>query len=195
MMDIYQILDFSPTQPPSPVEFISKITILLTIWISIISIVKITCQSLATVMWSRPIPATRAFLPSKLPHPNPPGGAVPFDVPLLKASTEQIVAFMAFRGHGEEEGWSEKEMLKKMGGADHTTRARESVLQLVANSAAAYKGELYEERFMKWVDDHFRLKLPNLRYPYVDRHWCVHFALSCLDINTSDCIVFLRVSF
>ena len=84
------------------------------------------------------------------------GSAIPFDVPLMKATDEQIVAFMKFRG---KETWPDEK------------QSRDFALRQVAHAAAEYKGFLYEERTMKWIDDHFRLRLKNLSYPYVDRHW------------------------
>ena len=121
---------------------------MLAVWISILTFVKYASNAIATIFWSQPIPIDAASIPSKLPHPNPSGGAIPFDIPLGKATNKQIQTFMIFRGNS----------------------GRES-MQQVANCAAEYKGLLYEERSMKWIDDHFRLKLPNLKYPYVDRHW------------------------
>ena len=155
------ILDFSTDHVPSPTEFSLKLAFMIAVWISILGAIKKACLALAKVLWSHPIPLPSASIPSTLPHKNPPGSAIPFDIPLLKASDEQIETFMSFRGKA---GWFEKNSSKGEG-------EREWALQRVASCSAAYKGELYEERTMKWIDDHFRLKLPHLKYPYVDRHW------------------------
>jgi hypothetical protein len=45
------------------------------------------------------------------------------------------------------------------------------LLQDVANGAAEYKGLLYQERLMMWINDHFPLRKTNLKYPYVGAHW------------------------
>ena len=148
------MINFSTSQSPTATEFLFKLTTLLTGWICIISVVERISRTIAAIFWSKPIPIDKASIPSKLPHPNPPGSAVPFDIPLLKATDAQIQAFMDFRG-----------MPGKYAGIDKNT------LQQVANSAAAYKGWLYQERTMKWIDDHFRLRKSKLNYPYVGVHW------------------------
>ena len=147
-------LDFSTIQSPTAIEFFSRIAILLVVWVCLLELVKRASQSIATIFWTHSMPIDSAMIPSKLPHPNPPGGAIPFDLLLSKASEEQIQAFMEFRG--------------KL--AQHP-KEDQRTLQQVADSAAEYKGLLYQERTMKWIDDHFRLHLSNLKYPYVGRHW------------------------
>lgn len=149
-----KLLDFSSSQCPTTSEFSFRVTIMLTVWIFVLFIVDRITKSFVTFFWNHSIPIDAARIPSKLPHPNPPGGAIPFDIPLLKASDEQIQAFMAFRGKS---GRYQKE--------------DEGALQQVADSAAEYKGLLFQERTMKWIDDHFRLHLSDIKYPYVDRHW------------------------
>jgi len=147
------IPDFSSSQTPATSELLSKLAIMTVAWIVLLSAIEKISSAIATIFWSHSIPIDKASIPSKLPHPNPPGSAVPFDVPLQKATEEQIEAFMAFRG------------ITSAGGGDG------KMLQLVADEAAGYKGLLYQERTMKWIDDHFRLREPNLKYPYVGRHW------------------------
>ena len=156
-------MDFSSSQPPSILEFFTKITVSVLIWMCIISLVKRISHTIATKFCSKPIPINVASIPSKIPHPNPPGSAIPFDIPLLNATDDQIQAFMEFRGGISLLG---EEMNNKPPG-----ERRVIILQHVANSAAEYKGLLYQERAMKWIDDHFRLHKSNLRYPYVGRHW------------------------
>ncbi|KAL3787912.1 hypothetical protein HJC23_000154, partial [Cyclotella cryptica] len=146
-------LDFN-NSVDTPTSFLLKSVFMLVVWVSLLSLTRRSCQAIATIFWSQPIPINSASIPSKLPHPNAPGSAIPFDIPLLKASERDIENFMLF--------------MRKI---NLYTGDNRWLLQDVANSAAAYKGRLYEERAMKWVDDHFRLKLPNLKYPYVDRHW------------------------
>ncbi|KAL9180664.1 hypothetical protein ACHAXT_011117 [Thalassiosira profunda] len=151
-MPIMVHLDFSSTHSPSPGEFLAKIALMSAVWICALFIVKSTGRTIAGIFWSHDVPVDAASIPSKLPHPNQAGSAVPFDIPLLKATDDQIHHFMAFRGLRYQKG-------------------EEGALQHVANSAAQYKGQLYEERTLKWIDDHFRLKLKGLQYPYVDKHW------------------------
>lgn len=152
------MMDFASSQSPPPGEFLSNVAVMVLIWICGLAIVMRCTEAFATLFWSHDIPITEAIIPSTLPHPNPPGGAVPFDVPLLKATDEQIQAFMSFSGI-------------PAAGVHRYNKNDKEVLQHVANSAAAYKGMLYQERTMKWIDDHFRLKKPGLKYPYVGRHW------------------------
>jgi hypothetical protein len=83
------------------------------------------CLVIATMFWSDPIPIKLAFIPSKLPHPNVPGSAIPFDIPLLKASEREIENFMLF--------------IRKV---NTNTGGNHWVLQDVANCAASYKGQL-----------------------------------------------------
>ena len=148
------VIDFSASQPPSAKEFFCRLTAILVAWILILFIVENICKGFASLFWSDPIPIDAAFIPSHLPHPNPPGSAVPFGVPLRKATDEQVQKFMAFRGK-----------------SGRYSKTDEKSLQLVANSAAEYKGLLYQERTMKWIDDHFRLQLKNLKYPYIGQCW------------------------
>lgn len=149
------IMDFSSSKCPTPGDFLLKLVFMLVNWISILSVVEWICKAIALRFWSHSVPIGKASIPSRLPHPNPPGGATPFDVPLAKATDGQIRAFVAFRGMS--------------GGNDNVQD--QTTLQLVANSAAEYKGFLFQERLMNWVDDHFRLKKDNLKFPYVGRHW------------------------
>lgn len=141
-------IDFTSSRAPSIDEFASKVVLMLITWACLLASVKKICQAVARRFWSYPVPISSASIPSKLPHPNPQGSAVPFDIPLMQATNDQIGAFMKFRG----KNWPNDK-------------------QQVAQAAAEYKGILYEERTMKWIDDHFRLRLPKLKYPYVDRHW------------------------
>jgi len=123
-------------------------------WSVVTPLLKHLFQLVLSACCSRPISPTAAWIPSQLPHPNPPGSAVLFDIALTSATDQQIIAFMKYRGRK----WDRNE-----DGAIG--------LRAVVAEAAAYKGELYEERTMKWIDDHFRLKLPSLAYPYVAPHW------------------------
>mmetsp|Transcript_18430 Transcript_18430/g.53144 ORF Transcript_18430/g.53144 Transcript_18430/m.53144 type:complete len:370 (-) Transcript_18430:64-1173(-) len=127
---------------------ITNITVAVCVWIFGLPVLRILLECLVCFLFSEDIPASKACIPARLPHPNPAGSAVLFEVPLKRATDDQICAFMQFRGLEE---WSG--------------------LDAVVYEAAAYKGELYEQRTMKWIDDHFRRKLPNLQYPYVARHW------------------------
>eukprot|EP00984_Skeletonema_dohrnii_P028848 scaffold18997_cov204-Skeletonema_dohrnii-CCMP3373.AAC.5 len=128
---------------------------MLIVWACLLAFVNKLCQAVARKFWSYPVPITSASIPSKLPHPNPQGSAVSFDIPLMQATDEQIGAFMKFRGC---ETWPDEK------------QSRDIALRQVAHAAAEYKGFLYEDRTMKWIDDHFRLRLPKLKYPYVDSH-------------------------
>ena len=148
--------DFTSSQAPAIDEFASKVLFMIVLWPGLLVLVKQMCQAVAHMFWSYPIPIHAAFIPSELPHPNPPGSAVPFDIPLLQATEKQIDGFMKFRGQSL---FQDKQ------------QARDDMLQQVAHAAAGYKGYLYQERTMKWIDDHYRLRLPKLKYPYVDRHW------------------------
>lgn len=148
------MMTFSSSQSPTPVEFFSQITAMAVVWICILSIVERISRSIATIFWCHPIPIEKASIPSQLPHPNPPGSAIPFDIPLSHATDAQIQAFMDFRGIS-----GSYQCLDK------------TKLQQVANSAAEYKGWLYQVRTMQWIDDHFRLRKPKLNYPYVGAHW------------------------
>ena len=159
-------MDFSTSQPPSILDFFTKITVSVLIWICIISLVKRISHTIATKFCSKPIAINVASIPSKIPHPNPPGSAIPFDIPLLNATDDQIQAFMEFRG-----GILSLPLGEEMNNNKPPEERRVIILQHVANSAAEYKGLLYQERAMKWIDEHFRLHKSNLRYPYVGRHW------------------------
>ncbi len=148
-------LDFTSSRAPSIEEFASKVVLMLITWACLLAFVKKIWQAVARRFWSYPVPISSASIPSKLPHPNPQGSAVPFDIPLMQATDDQIGAFMKFRG----KTWLDEKV------------HRDVSLGQVAQAAAEYKGFLYEERTMKWIDYHFRLRLPKLKYPYVDRHW------------------------
>mmetsp|Transcript_27583 Transcript_27583/g.39492 ORF Transcript_27583/g.39492 Transcript_27583/m.39492 type:complete len:287 (-) Transcript_27583:649-1509(-) len=148
--------DFTASRSPSIDEFASKVGLMLITWACLLAFVKKICQAVARRFCSYPVPISTASIPSKLPHPNPQGSAVPFDIPLMQATDDQIGAFMKFRGNTT---WPDEKV------------HRDIALRQVAQAAAEYKGLLYEERTMKWIDDHFRLRLPKLKYPYVDRHW------------------------
>ena len=95
-MPIMVHLDFSSTHSPSPGEFLAKIALMSAGWICALSIVKSVSRATAALFWSHDVPLDAASIPSKLPHPNPPGSAVPFDIPLSKATDDQIQHFMAF---------------------------------------------------------------------------------------------------
>ena len=132
----------------------TKIVISTLFWSVTTPLLKYIFRQILCLLCTRPIPPSVVYIPSILPHPNPPGSAVLFDIPLKTASDQQIIAFMTYRGRK----WTR-------------TDDGKINLQPVAEEAAAYKGQLYEERTMKWIDDHFRLHLPNLAYPYVAPHF------------------------
>ena len=155
-------------QSPTTSEFSSRVVAMLAIWMCLLHLVGRIWEAIASALWSRPVPVDGASIPSRLPHPNPPGSAVPFDVQLSMASDEQIRAFVAFFRGDDDASFSSSG--EGPGGRAGTTRA-DWRLRDVANSAAEYKGLLYQERLMTWIDDHFRLKKPNLKYPYVGAHW------------------------
>jgi len=156
MTFIVDLSQWRQSSQPTIDEFISKVMTMLLLWICLLTLVGWIVSAIANSFCSHPIPIESASIPSKLPHPNPPGSAIPFDLSLSKASDEQIHAFMDFFcGNSSWGKWL----------------SPERKLQLVANKAAEYKGSLYQERLMKWIDDHFRLKKSNLTYPYVDAHW------------------------
>lgn len=159
-MDITSVLttpsSWRQSSPPTAHEFFSKVVAMLIIWMCLLTLVGWICSAIAMTCWSNPIPIESVSIPSRLPHPNPPGSAVPFDVQLSKATDEQISTFMDCVCGNKSWGRWLSDVRK---------------LQLIANSAAAYKGLLYQERLMKWIDDHFRLKKSNLKYPYVGAHW------------------------
>ena len=118
-------------------------------WFCLFQILKHGFTAFAEYFFTRPIPTDKVWIPSALPHPNPPGSAVPFGIRLVDASEEQIFRFMSFVG-------------QDISVAD---------LQEVATASARYKGKLYESKVLEWIDQHFRLKLPNLSYPYVAPHF------------------------
>lgn len=132
------VVDFTSSRVPSIDELALKLVSLLILWACLLVFIKFL-----------------ASIPSKSPHPNPPGSAVPFDIQLSQASEEQLKAFLKFRGYDT--------------GKAHS-RENATLHQLAANAAAEYKGYLYEERAMKWIDDHFRLGIKT-PYPYVGSHW------------------------
>ena len=133
----------------------TKIIISTLFWSIATPLLKYLFRQLLCLLCTRPIPPSDASIPSKLPHPNPSGSAVLFDISLRSASDAQIIAFMTYRGRK----WTRIGTQRRIN------------LQPVAEEAAAYKGQLYEERTMEWIDDHFQLHLPNLAYPYVAPHW------------------------
>ena len=97
------------------------------------------------------MPATKAYIPSTLPHPNPDGAAVPFPLKLTDASPARVQAFMQFRGITD---W------KASDGLD-----------VVAMEAAKYKGEQFDEKVMKWEHEHFQLRKKGLSFPFPAKHW------------------------
>lgn len=129
----------------------TNILIAVCFWIVLLPSFRIIFECLAEYFFSKDVPVKKAFIPARFPHPNPAGSAVVFEVPLHTATDKQICGFMQYRGR---RNWT-----------------RDDGLAGVALEAAAFKGKLYEERTMKWIDDHFRKKLPNLQYPYVAPHW------------------------
>lgn len=108
-------------------------TILLLIWISLLSLTKQTFKHLASIFWSHPIPISTAFIPSKLPHPNPPGGAIPFDISLLKATKDDVEKFMKFM---------QRDKLLSVGHWNILQQDEKWTTQDVADCAAVYKGRL-----------------------------------------------------
>lgn len=152
------------------VDFVYNSILATVVCAALLSSFKKLFHVIVNTLANHPIPPAAAYIPSKLPHPNPPGAAIPFGIPLLQASEEQIAAFMAFRGE------KLSASVKETPDATHKEEQRletlrQKRLEEVARVAAEYRGLLYEERTMKWIDDHFRLKLRNLKYPFVDRHW------------------------
>ena len=156
----------SPPTTSLAEEFLIKFASMLLLWVCLVHLVGRIGTWFARAFWSRPIPIDVAYIPSKLPHPNPPGSALPFDVPLSLATNEQIDAFVAFRGcdDGDDDDRGHH-------GREDREGNMQRRLQRVANAAAEYKGELYQQRTMKWIDDHFRLRRTDLKYPYVGAHW------------------------
>lgn len=148
-------VDFTSSRVPLIDELALKLVFMLILWVCLLVFIKRACEIVANKFWNHPIPINSASIPSKFPHPNPPGSAVPFDIQLSQASEEQLEAFLKFRGYDTGKAQS---------------REIVTLHQLAANAAAEYKGFLYEERAMKWIDDHFRLGLKN-PYPYVGSHW------------------------
>ncbi|KAL3816650.1 hypothetical protein ACHAXA_000828 [Cyclostephanos tholiformis] len=151
-------IDSSPTTSADNAKYyVIKFASMLIAWIFLVRLVNIIVECVARTFWSHPVPIDRARLPSKLPHPNPPGSAVPFDVPLFARSSNSDAAGTTTT--------TTTTIARDAGGGVTMTPQR------VANLAAEYKGALYEERTMTWIDEHFRLKKTNLKYPYVDVHW------------------------
>lgn len=159
------MIDFATTQPPTADEFAARIALMLASWIAVLSFVEKTSERIAASFWNNPVPVDAASIPSRLPHPNPPGTAVPFDVRLGDATEDQKRAFVAFFHRDVVDQDGARGTGGGIGGSGSAS------MQEVANMAAEYKGALYQERAMKWIDDHFRLHLSNLKYPYVDRCW------------------------
>ena len=115
------------------ISFLVRTAVALVIWVTLLSLVRRTCTLMASVFWSHPIPLQCTFIPSKLPYPNPPGSAVPFDIPLLEASEEDIDKFMTFVQN-------EKQLCNS---AKHLNRENKKwLLHDVAKCSAAYKGQL-----------------------------------------------------
>jgi len=72
-------LDFSSNEAGLS-EFIVKSAFMLLVWILLLSLTRRACTIIASVFWSHPIPFGAVYIPSNIPHPNPPGSAVPFDL-------------------------------------------------------------------------------------------------------------------
>ena len=87
-------VDFTSSRAPSIDEFALKVVFMLIVWACLLAFVNKLCQAVARKFWSYPVPITSASIPSKLPHPNPQGSAVSFDIPLMQATDEQIGAFI-----------------------------------------------------------------------------------------------------
>jgi len=96
-------------------------------------------------------------IPKELPHPDPPGEAQDFPVPLLTATPAERQAFMKFRGciEGLEELAQEK--------------PGEGALRRVAEEAVRYKGELVDTKHGKWDYEHFELRKKGLAFPVRER--------------------------
>lgn len=124
------MLDFTSNETDIT-NLLTHSTILLLIWISLLSLTQQTFKHLASIFWNHPIPISTAFIPSKLPHPNPPGGAVPFDIPLLKATQDDVEKFMKFM-----------QREKLLVGHWNVPHGELWTMQDVANCAAVYKGRL-----------------------------------------------------
>jgi len=97
------------------------------------------------------MPPQQARLPSALPHPNPAGAAVEFPVLLTEATSEHVKRFMEFRGV---KSWDIAQGLRS-----------------VALEAAAYKGELFDDKLRKWEHEHFQLRRPSLKFPFPSKCW------------------------
>lgn len=129
------ILDFSRTEADFS-SLIFKSLFMLAVWIILLSLTRKACTLIALSFWSHPIPVERALIPSELPHPNPPGGAIPFGIPLLNASEKEIDKFMMFVHKN------------KLISRETPTKNKQDTkwsLQDVAICAAAYKGQLVSE--------------------------------------------------
>lgn len=96
------------------------------------------------------MPAEQAYIPKSLPHPNPDGTTMPFEVRLTEASVEHVAAFMTFRGVA----WTPTDGLG-----------------IVAIQAAKYKGEQFDTKVLKWEHDHFQLQKKGLCFPIPAKHW------------------------
>lgn len=120
------------------------------VWHFLFHLLSRACTAFAERYFSRPIPPEKTWIPSVLPHPNPPGAAVRFDVRLADASEDQVARFLRFVGR---------------------ERAATVDPRDVARSSARYKGQLYESKVLEWIDRHFRLRQPRLCYPYVAPHF------------------------
>jgi len=130
----------------------ANIAFAVAFWSIVLLLLRRFFTAAAELLCSNPIPVENALLPAQTPHPNPGGSAVPFEIPLTEATDKQIASFMTFRRRS---AWN---------------RSQDG-LEGVACEAAQYKGELFDKCVFEWIDDHFRLKLPNLKYPYVATHW------------------------
>lgn len=137
-MATHQRLDFTSNEA-DPISLLLRSAVMLAVWVAILSIVRRCCTVLASVLWSHPIPIQAAFIPSKLPHPNPPGGAIPFDIPLVGASEDAIEKFMIFMLKGNQ-GYVDVQTRNI-----NNTTDKKWTLQDIANYAAAYKGQLVRE--------------------------------------------------
>jgi len=122
------------------------------IWTIVIPILLLVVFRLSSAFCTWPIPLSRAYLPSRLPHPNPPERSIPFDIPLARATREQIDSFMTYRGFD-------------------TKNCKDIDLQVVAAEAAKYKGQLFEARLLTFLNGYYVLKKKSMRFPLVPPHW------------------------
>lgn len=137
-MRTQHVLDFSSNEADLT-SLLLRSAVMLVVWLVILSISKRSCTLMASALWSQPIPIHSAFIPSKLPHPNPPGGAIPFDLPLLEASESDVEKFMFFM-FTENQGCVDVQLTN-----NDNPKDKKWTLQDVANYAAAYKGQLVRE--------------------------------------------------